>query len=183
MRVCSQRMLGMVVTSRVPPVTRTMPTVGRSGLKKRRQVVRFAVRQPVSGWKLTRNSRIDCYPQFRNARWKSHSDLEPWKISKIWNGSNFSNFRILVGIRIFALRTRALITVRATSPPVYPSARRGGLRGAGGRATDAKIAANLERGFRPKNRSAAVVSSARVRKKLCIAVRHARFLGRSHPRS
>jgi hypothetical protein len=42
---------------------------------------------------------------------------------------------------------RALITVRATSPPVYPSPRRGGLRGAGGRSTDAKIAANIDRGF------------------------------------
>ncbi len=41
----------------------------------------------------------------------------------------------------------ALITVRATSPPVYPSARRGGLRGAGGRSTDAQIAANIDRGF------------------------------------
>jgi hypothetical protein len=60
---------------------------------------------------------------------------------------------------------------------VYPMARCGGLRGAGGIATDAKIAANIARGFWPKNRSAAVVPSARVRKKLCIAVRQARFRG------
>jgi hypothetical protein len=45
-------------------------------------------------------------------------------------------------------------------------ARRGGLRGAGGSSTDAKIASNIERGFCPKNRSAAVVPSGRVRKKL-----------------
>src|SRR4029450_8411995 len=62
-------------------------------------------------------------------------------------------------------------------------ARRGGLRGAGGIATASSIAANRERGFCPKNRSAAVVPSDRVRKKLWIAVRHARFLGRSKPRS
>ena len=62
-------------------------------------------------------------------------------------------------------------------------ARCGGLRGAGGIATDARIAANMDRGFCPKNRSAAVVPSARVRQKLCIAVRHARFLGWSSPRS
>jgi hypothetical protein len=67
--------------------------------------------------------------------------------------------------------------------PDYPTARRGGLRGAGGSSTDAKIAANMQRGFCPKNRSAAVVPSGRVRKKLCTAVRHARFLGWSRPRS
>ena len=49
--------------------------------------------------------------------------------------------------------------------------------------TDAKIAANIDRGFCPKNRSAAVVPSARVRQKVCTAVRHARFLGCSRPRS
>jgi hypothetical protein len=52
-------------------------------------------------------------------------------------------------------------------PRDYPKARRGGLRGTGGRSTDAKIAANTEHGFCPKNRSAAVVvvvPSARVRK-------------------
>ena len=43
--------------------------------------------------------------------------------------------------------------------------------------TDARIAANIDRGFCPKNRSAAVVPSGRVRKKWCTAVRHARFLG------
>src|SRR5215831_15855077 len=59
----------------------------------------------------------------------------------------------------------------------------GGLRGAGGMSTASKIAANIDRGFCPKNRSAAVVPSARVRKKLCIAVRQARFLGWSRPRS
>jgi hypothetical protein len=42
-------------------------------------------------------------------------------------------------------------------------ARCGGLRGAGGISTDAKIAANIVRGFGPKNRSAAAVPSARVR--------------------
>jgi hypothetical protein len=47
-----------------------------------------------------------------------------------------------------------------------PTVRRGGLRGAGGISTDARIAANIDRGFCPKNRSAAVVPSARVRKKL-----------------
>ena len=67
--------------------------------------------------------------------------------------------------------------------PAYPTARRGGLRGAGGISTASKIAANMERGFCPKNRSAAVVPSGRVRKKLCTAVRHARFLGWSSPRS
>jgi hypothetical protein len=35
-----------------------------------------------------------------------------------------------------------------------------------GKSTDCKIAANIERGFCPKNRSAAVVPSARMRKKL-----------------
>src|SRR5262249_8179139 len=58
---------------------------------------------------------------------------------------------------------------------------RGGLRGAGASSTDSKIAANIDRGFCPKKRSAAVVPSGRVRKKLWIAVRHARFLGRSKP--
>src|SRR4029450_7094596 len=65
----------------------------------------------------------------------------------------------------------------------YPPARRGGLRGAGGISTEARIAVNIDRGFCPKNRSAAVVPSVRVRKKLCTAVRQARFLGRSSPRS
>ena len=67
--------------------------------------------------------------------------------------------------------------------PSYSIPRCGGLRGAGGISTAARIAANIERGFCPKKRSAAVVSSARVRKKLWIAVRHARFLGWSSPRS
>jgi len=69
----------------------------------------------------------------------------------------------------------ALITGWATSPPVYSSAHRGGFRGAGGRSTDAKTAAHIDRGFRPKNHSAAVVPPALVRKNWC-AVRHARFL-------
>jgi len=67
--------------------------------------------------------------------------------------------------------------------PVYPTARRGGLRGAGGISTASRIAANIDRGFCPQNRSAAVVPSVRVRKKLCIAVRQIRFLGWSSPRS
>ena len=42
----------------------------------------------------------------------------------------------------------APITVLATLySPSYPPARCGGLRGAGGMSTDAKIAANIERGF------------------------------------
>jgi len=42
----------------------------------------------------------------------------------------------------------ASITASATlSPSAYPTARRGGLRGAGGISTDARIAANIERGF------------------------------------
>src|SRR5262249_50013714 len=75
-------------------------------------------------------------------------------------------------------RRRPLYTLLA-----YSNARRGGLRGAGGIATAPRMAANIERGFCPKNRSAAVVPSGRVRKKLCTAVRHARFLGGSSPRS
>jgi hypothetical protein len=83
-----------------------------------------------------------------------------------------------------AIRKWALIMASATLySPSYPTARRGGLRGAGGISTDASMAANIARGFCPKNRSAAVVPSARVRKKLCTAVRHARFLGWSSPRS
>jgi len=62
---------------------------------------------------------------------------------------------------------RASITASATlCPSIYPTACRGGLRGAGGISTESKIAANIERGFCPKNRSAAVVPSAHVRKKL-----------------
>jgi len=67
--------------------------------------------------------------------------------------------------------------------PVYPTARRDELWVAGGISTDAKIAAHIDRGFCPKYRSAAVVPSARVRKKLYIAVRQARFQGWSGPRS
>jgi hypothetical protein len=61
--------------------------------------------------------------------------------------------------------------------PSYSTARCGGLSGAGGMSTDAKIAANIERGFCPKNRSAAVVPSARVRQKLCTAVRRSHLEG------
>jgi putative ABC transport system substrate-binding protein len=65
------------------------------------------------------------------------------------------------------MHRRASIMVSATlCPRGYPTAFRGGLRGAGGRSTDSKIATNIERGFCPKKRSAAVVPSARVRKKL-----------------
>src|SRR5262249_41682999 len=53
---------------------------------------------------------------------------------------------------------------RSWHRPLY--AFRGGLSGAGASSTDAKIAANIERGFCPKKRSAAVVPSGRVRKKL-----------------
>ena len=84
----------------------------------------------------------------------------------------------------FLVSHGASIMAPATlSTLAYPVARCGGLRGAGGISTDARIAANIDRGFCPKNRSAAVVPSERVRKKLWIAVRHARFLGRSKPRS
>jgi len=78
----------------------------------------------------------------------------------------------------------ASITAPATLHPFsLPPTRRGGLRGAGGISTEARIAVNIDRGFCPKNRSAAVVPSVRVRKKLCTAVRQARFLGRASPRS
>ena len=53
---------------------------------------------------------------------------------------------------------------RSSDRPLY--AFRGGLSGAGASSTDSKIAANIECGFRPKKRSAAVVPSGRVRKKL-----------------
>jgi len=66
---------------------------------------------------------------------------------------------------------------------VYPMARRGGLRGAGGSSAESSITVNMERGFCPKNRSAAVVPSGRVSRKLWTAVRHARFLRWSRPRS
>src|SRR4026208_826701 len=78
----------------------------------------------------------------------------------------------------------ALIMAPATlSSLAYSTARRGGLRGVGGISTDAKMAANTDRGFLPKKRSAAVVPSGRVRKKLCTVVKHARFLGWASPRS
>jgi hypothetical protein len=63
------------------------------------------------------------------------------------------------------------------------SAFRGGFRGAGASSTASTIAANIERGFGPKKRSAAVVPSGRVRRKVCMAVKHARLRGRSSPRS
>ena len=72
----------------------------------------------------------------------------------------------------------ALITASATLYSlIYPTARCGGLRGAGGISTASSTVANSERGFCPKNRSAAVVPSGRVRKKLWIAVRQARLRG------
>ena len=46
-----------------------------------------------------------------------------------------------------------------------------------------RITANIARGFCPKKRSAAVVPSGRVSRKLWTAVRHSRFLGWSSPRS
>ena len=65
------------------------------------------------------------------------------------------------------MREAASITASATfSSPVYATARFGGLRGTGGMSTASKIAANIDRGFCPKNRSAAVVPSGRVRQKL-----------------
>ncbi len=81
------------------------------------------------------------------------------------------------------VKTAPIMASATLYSPSYPAARCGGLRGAGGISTDAKIAANIERGFCPKNRSAAVVPSGRVRQKLCTAVRHSRFLGCSSPRS
>ena len=48
---------------------------------------------------------------------------------------------------------------------------------AGGIFTDASTAANMDRGFCPKKRSAAVALSGRVSRKLYTAVRHARFRG------
>ena len=45
--------------------------------------------------------------------------------------------------------------------------------------TESSMAANMERGFCPKNRSAVVVPSGRVRRKLWTAVRYVRFLGRT----
>ena len=85
---------------------------------------------------------------------------------------------------IMGVASQALIMAPATlSSLAYSTARRGGLRGVGGISTDAKMAANIDRGFCPKNRSAAVVPSGRVRKKLCTVVKHARFLGWASPRS
>ena len=60
---------------------------------------------------------------------------------------------------------------------------RGGLSGAGARATAARIAAPIEGGFCPTTRSAAIVPSGRGRKTLCLAVQHARVRGRARPRS
>jgi hypothetical protein len=67
-------------------------------------------------------------------------------------------------------------------PPPDSMARRGGRRGAGGIATDGKRAATSDRGVCPKNRSAAVVSAARVRPQCCTAVSQARLRGGSSPR-
>ena len=73
---------------------------------------------------------------------------------------------LIVALKFF-VTTMALIMALATLySPVYATARRGGLRSAGGISTDARTTANIDRGFYPKNRSAAVVPSVRVRKKL-----------------
>ena len=53
---------------------------------------------------------------------------------------------------------------RSRDRPLY--AFRGGRRGAGASSTESKIVANIERGFWPKKRCAAVVPSGRVRTKL-----------------
>ena len=75
--------------------------------------------------------------------------------------------RCIIGQARPDIGAEASIMASATvGPPAYPMARRSGLRGAGGSSTDAKMAANIERGFCSKNRSAAVVPSGRVRKKL-----------------
>jgi len=70
-------------------------------------------------------------------------NLSDWLIAHT-EGSRLENDQLLLPGNV---EVRALITVRATSPSVYPSARCGGLRGAGGRSTEAKIAANIDRGF------------------------------------
>ena len=50
--------------------------------------------------------------------------------------------------RLFEIEGGASIMASATLYSlVYPTARRGGLRGAGGISTDAKMAANIDRGF------------------------------------
>jgi hypothetical protein len=78
----------------------------------------------------------------------------------------------------------ASITAPATLySPASPTGCRGGLRGASGSAMEGKIAANIQRGYGPKNRSAAVVLSGHVSRKLWTAARHTRFLGWSSPRS
>jgi len=79
-------------------------------------------------------------------------------------------------VRLYVVVASIMVLAILYSPS-YPTACRGVLRGAGGTSTDARIAANIERGFCPKKRSAVVVPSARVRKKVCTAVRLARFLG------
>src|SRR5262245_16081045 len=66
------------------------------------------------------------------------------------------------GSALYPAPLKASIMAPATlSTLAYPVARCGGLRGAGGISTDARIAANIDRGFCPKNRSAAVVPSER----------------------
>src|SRR5262249_19493124 len=65
---------------------------------------------------------------------------------------------------ITRIEISALIMASATLYfPVYSTARRGGLRRAGGISMDARMAAHMERGFCPKNRSTAVGPSARLR--------------------
>ena len=48
---------------------------------------------------------------------------------------------------IFSCLWASIMAPATFAPPYYSTARRGGLRGAGGSSTDCKIAANIERGF------------------------------------
>src|SRR5215468_2905993 len=85
----------------------------------------------------------------------SRNKVTPLRLSS-WCTVDQSGTRRVVGTgvaddgnrRCSSVATSALITGPATlRPPFYPSARRGGLNGAGGRSTDCKIAVNIERGF------------------------------------
>jgi hypothetical protein len=67
--------------------------------------------------------------------------------AKIYKHNKFNKLCVFMHQSRRTLEVQALITVRATSSPVYPSARRGGLRGAGGRSTACKIAENIDCGF------------------------------------
>jgi hypothetical protein len=85
-----------------------------------------------------------------------------------------------VVVQQFRLRPDTSLEPAPPLPPL-PAAARRAAQAAG--LTDSRIAANIDRGFCSKNRSAAVVPSGRVSRKLCTAVRHARFRGWSSPRS